>query len=217
MFLNLNHIPLFRLLGPFILGIIGVVFIQPSTFSVLCSFGLSFSLLSIIVIIKKIKSNFKLRWLLGILIYANTILGAATITSLKYKDTASNTKKLTATSNRLLIGTLIEPIQKKANSLKTILHVDKIKAKNKWIKGAGKVIVYLQKDSLSKQLKVGDAIVIAPKIKNVSPPKNPNEFNFKKYLSFHLIHQLVVSIQIAPDEWTCQTELNTNILSLAMF
>ena len=51
------------------------------------------------------------------------------------------------------------------------------------------MIIYLQRDSLSEFLNVGDLISFEPKLENVPPPKNPNEFDFRKYLSFHLIHQ----------------------------
>src|SRR5690606_20870391 len=34
-----------------------------------------------------------------------------------------------------------------------------------------------------------DIISFEPILKDVPPPKNPNEFDFKRYLSYHLIHQ----------------------------
>jgi len=186
---QLNHIPLLRLLIPFIGGIIGSVYLKPNSTYLLPIFGVLILTYFILLFIKRINATYQLRWILGILIYANFILAGATLTSLKYKDTNNTSKLLTAQNNQLLIGELIEPPQNKAKSIKTVLNVKGIKSQRNWTKGVGKVIIYLQKDSLSQQLNIGDVIAFEPKLENVSSPKNPNEFDFRKYLSFHLIHQ----------------------------
>lgn len=186
---NLNHIPLLRLLIPFIGGIISVVYSKPNTTFLLCCFGITVLLFLIILLIKKINANYKLRWLFGALIYTNLALAGACLTSLKYQNTDNTSKLLTEQNNQILIGEIIKPTQIKEKTIKAILTVKGIKNQNEWTEGNGKVIVYLQKDSLSKKLSVGDIISFEPKLENVPPPKNPNEFDFRKYLSFHLIHQ----------------------------
>jgi competence protein ComEC len=186
---NINNIPLLRLLLPFIVGIIGVVYLKPNLSSLIISFGFALFLFLSIIFIKKINSNYKFRWILGILIYINMLLGGAVLTSLQYKGTNSTTKALTENNNQLLIGEIIEPTQIKARSIKAVLKIKGIKTKKKWIEGNGKVIIYLQKDSLADQLAINDIISFEPKLENVPAPKNPNEFDFRKYLSFHLIHQ----------------------------
>jgi len=186
---QLNHIPLLRLLLPFIGGIIGVVYLKPNTTVLLSVFGISFLMFLIVLLIKRVNRSYKFRWLYGALIYTNLVLAGACLTSLKYRDTNTNSILLTEQSNQLLIGEIIEPTQSKAKSIKAILNIKGIKTQNNWSEGNGKVIIYLQKDSLSSQLNVGDIISFEPKLENVPPPKNPNEFDFRKYLSFHLIHQ----------------------------
>lgn len=186
---NLNHIPLLRLLIPFIGGIISVVYLKPDTIFLLYCFGITVLLFLIILIIKKLNANYKLRWLFGLLIYTNLALAGACLTSLKYQKTDSTSKLLTEQNNQILIGEITKPTQIKEKTVKAILTVKGIKNQNEWTEGNGKVIVYLQKDSLSKRLSVGDIISFEPKLENVPPPKNPNEFDFRKYLSFHLIHQ----------------------------
>jgi len=186
---QLNHIPLLRLLIPFILGIIGVVYLKPNSDYLILSLGILVIFFFGLLLVKKINANYKIRWLFGIFIYASLILSGASLTSLKYKNTNNTSKLLTEKNNQLLIGEIIEPPQNKAKSIKTVLNIKGIKTQSSWIEGTGKVIIYLQKDSLSDKLNVGDVISFEPKLKNVPPPKNPNEFDFRKYLSFHLIHQ----------------------------
>ena len=143
----------------------------------------------IMLLIKRLNANYKFRWLFGTLIYINLALAGASLTSLKYQNTDKTANLLTETNNQILIGEIIEPTQIKERSIKAILNIKGIKNQNNWTAGNGKVIIYLQKDSLSNLLNVGDLISFEPKLENVPPPKNPNEFDFRKYLSFHLIHQ----------------------------
>jgi competence protein ComEC len=186
---NLNHVPLLRLLLPFIGGIIGVIYLKPDTSILLYGFATSVTFFLISLLIKKINTNYKLRWILGLFIYINLALVGASLTSLKYQNTESTSSLLTEANNQILIGEIIEPTQVKERSIKAILKIKGIKNQNNWTESNGKVIVYLQKDSLSNQLNVGDLISFEPKLEDVPPPKNPNEFDFRKYLSFHLIHQ----------------------------
>jgi hypothetical protein len=118
---NINNIPLLRLLLPFIGGIIGVVYLKPDLSILILSFGLALFLFLSIIFTKKINSNYKLRRIIGILIYINMLLGGAVLTSLQYKDTNSTTKVLTENNNQLLIGEIIEPTQIKARSIKAVL------------------------------------------------------------------------------------------------
>jgi competence protein ComEC len=55
----------------------------------------------------------------------------------------------------------------------------------------GKLAIYFQKDStLFKTLHYGDILLIKSNYKEASPPQNPYEFNYKRYLAFNNIsHQ----------------------------
>ena len=186
---QLNHIPLVRLLIPFIVGVIGVVYLKPNSDYLIFSFGILATFYFTLLLIKLLNSNYQLRWMFGIIIYATTILAGASLTSLKYKNTSTTNNLLTQKYNQLLTGEITAPTQSKAKSIKAILNIKGVKTQNSWVEANGKVIIYLQKDSLSEQLNVGDVISFEPKLENVPAPKNPNEFDFRKYLSFHLIHQ----------------------------
>ncbi|PJB14179.1 MAG: hypothetical protein CO118_09940 [Flavobacteriales bacterium CG_4_9_14_3_um_filter_32_8] len=195
---NLNHIPLLRLLIPFIGGIMSVIYFKPNNQYLLFVFGIVFILYLILLLIKKLNSNYQLRWVYGVLIYFNFVFAGAYLTSLKYKDTKLAENLLTEKNNQLLIGEVAEPVQIKEKSVKTILSIKGIKSNNNWVAGEGKVIIYLQKDSLSALLNLGDIISFEPKLENVPPPKNPNQFDYRNYLSFHLIYQ---QAYLRSDNW----------------
>ena len=166
-----------------------MIYLKPNTNYILLSFGIIIALFFTLLLIKRLNTNYKFRWVFGTFIYGCLLLSGAALTSLKYKNTSATSNLLTNTNNQLLIGEITAPTQTKAKSIKAILAIKGIKTQNDWIEGNGNVIIYLQNDSLSKQLSVGDIISFEPKLENVPQPKNPNEFDFRKYLSFHLIHQ----------------------------
>lgn len=195
---NLNHIPLLRLLIPFIGGIMSIIYFKPNDKYLLLLFGIVFILYLTLLLIKKWNTNYQLRWTFGVLVYLNFSLAGAYLTSLKYKDTKLVENLLTEKNNQLIIGEVTEPILVKEKSVKTILTIKGVKSKNDWIAGEGKVIIYLQKDSLSKLLTIGDIISFEPKLENVPPPKNPSQFDYRDYLSFHLIYQ---QAYLRSDNW----------------
>lgn len=77
-----------------------------------------------------------------------------------------------------------EPILKN-EYLRFNVEVEKIQLENKkWIKNCGKIKIYL-KENVS--IHYGQNLLISQKPTTIDSPKNPNEFNFKRYLSFHNI------------------------------
>ena len=55
-------------------------------------------------------------------------------------------------------------------------------------KTRGAVLLNIQRDSLRGQLAIDDQILVNAEFKRVSPPLNPNQFNYKEYLAKQGIH-----------------------------
>lgn len=184
----LNYIPLVRLLIPFIIGIIFAIYLPANSslpqylfLGVVVSYIILFS-------IKKINTNYQFRWIFGVLIYSSFILAAYSLTSIKTNQSHSS-YQLNDSDNRFIIAEVIEPTEEKANSVKAVVEIIGLKTNERWKNTNGKSIIYLQKDTLANRLKLGDIISFEPILKDVPAPKNPHEFSFKRYLSYHLIHQ----------------------------
>ncbi len=182
---RLNQLPLLRLLIPFIAGIICAVYFSFRQDVALYLFALFFVSYLVLTTIKKINSNYKLRWLFGVHIYTLFFLLGIVITQLK----TTNQPTLTKLNNQLVIGEIAEPPAKKDKIVKCVLEVKGAKTNENWNSVEGKTILFIEKDSLAERLQVGDLISFQPDFKDVPEPKNPLEFDYKKYLSFHLIKQ----------------------------
>lgn len=187
---SLNQVPLLRLLIPFIIGIISayyIPFFQQYTIILFGAFMISFVVLSSI---KKINGNFNLRWIFGGHIYLLFFLLGAILTQQKSNQ---NHETLTNLNDQFVIGEIADPPVKSEKTVKCVLNIRG--AKNNpnnyrdWKSVEGKAIVFLEKNNLAEKLNIGDYISFQPEFKDVPELKNPLEFNYKNYLSFHLINQ----------------------------
>jgi len=187
----LNHIPLLRLLIPFAAGIVGATYIKTEHVIIYIFFAGFFISYISLLFIKQLNSNYKYRWIYGVFIYINFLFaGYCLVTSHHSTNNKIHiSQNINKEDNQLIVGEIVSPPQVKEKTVKAVLKIKGIKNEREWNESTGKVIVYLQKDKKSNQLKIGDLLSFEPKLENVPPPKNPNEFDFRKYLSFHLIHQ----------------------------
>lgn len=68
------------------------------------------------------------------------------------------------------------------------VEIQQVLLNNEWLNYSGKAMVYFQKDSLSKALQYGDQLLIKSRLSELEPPKNPLEFNYKRFLGFDQIY-----------------------------
>ncbi|WP_296620664.1 ComEC/Rec2 family competence protein [Marivirga sp.] len=74
------------------------------------------------------------------------------------------------------------------------VEVQQIMLEGEWQVYNGNAMMYFQKDSLSEELKYGDQLLVKSRFGELDPPKNPLEFNYKRFLGFDQIyHQQYVT------------------------
>ena len=89
---------------------------------------------------------------------------------------------LSSKQSVMFIGDITElPVVKK-NSIKTIIHVIQYKDSTGLKPTDFKMILYLKKDKKAEEVQHGDRLVFNVRAQTIQPPKNPEEFNYKRYL-----------------------------------
>ncbi|MBE9469460.1 MAG: ComEC family competence protein [Bacteroidetes bacterium] len=180
---DFHQIPIVRLITPFIIGIIFQI--QFSLNLQYCFYIITslFLLYLVLIKIKKLNSNYKTRWILGIVISLILFFAGIEIVILQ------NNKFLTSKKDDkgLVIATITKQPVEKLKSIKLIVEVNSIKKENRWINTNGQAIVYIQKDSLSKKINIGNQLMFNSILSTIKNPGNPNEFDYSKYMAFHLI------------------------------
>ncbi len=84
---------------------------------------------------------------------------------------------------------IYEPPQEKEKTIKLQVKVYSLTDSNHTISVSGKAICYLEKTKKALLLKYNDELIIPFVFNDIKPPGNPDEFNYKRYLSFHGIYQ----------------------------
>lgn len=171
----------------FLLPLIGGILIQlnvpiPLTFFYL--WFISLVLFVSLVLFQTIKKDARHFVLFGLLLNCFLIFSGITVTKLR-----DDIRLEESISKGSMIGIVIEPVKHGEKTEKTMLEIEAIKSGKTWIHAKGNVVLYFRKDSLNdpSKLKLGDKIIFNVDLQNPSEAKNPNEFDYKNYLAFHLI------------------------------
>ena len=188
----LNHIPLFRLIVPFSLGIMWS-FYHPTPVDANFFLAIAALLLSNLILLRlrALHSNYYNRWVFGTLVTAFFFLIGLTLSNSRIE--AFNPNHFSnfispETHPSAYIGTVASEPEIKPNSIKTILEITKIKRNGEWETTSGKCLVYF-KQNQGTSIKYGDQISFLKTPSNIEPPANFDEFDYKRYLAHHYVYQ----------------------------
>lgn len=190
--------PFFRLIIPFILGILASIFADLH-FDLPHHLYLFFAVVLMVpVIYVYIVKSWQMRWVSGIVISLFLFLAGFSLTiyhTPKYDPlNISNQQKVRG----MYLVRIAEPLTEKKNSYKTVgeLISDFDTGENRHLRG--ELLMYFEKDSSAAKLEYGDKVVVSAIISEVSPPGNPHQFNYKRFLANSgIYHQVYVS----SDSW----------------
>lgn len=191
--INFKSIPFLRLLFPYVLGICFSL-----TFGVLSNIHLLLMLSFLLCLITFGFQKFYLSPLYfkkaAYIVSANVFLFLlANEAFYLYKDTnrANHYTHFLNQQAQNFFVTVDDVPVKTDKGTKLPVSVECVEYQNQWRVVCGKIIVYLKNDSI-RNFDVGDALLINAKYTTVSEPKNPNEFNYKRFLDnkniFHVVY-----------------------------
>lgn len=183
---TLRQTPFIRLIIPLITGILVKLNIQ-FQIPIFALSAIIFFFIFLLIIFsgfKKLYTNYKIRWAFGI--FFNLVLFSIglLLVDLNFSKVSKGTINQT---DGYLLASVIEKPEIKEKSIKATLEIKAIGDKDQWIETNGKVLIFFQKDSASENIDVGDNILFKPEISEKRITGNPSEFNFEKYLTYHLI------------------------------
>jgi len=90
-------------------------------------------------------------------------------------------------------GRIANVPEEKTKSWKILLEIEEVKTETGWTKRKGKTLLYVSKKSEWPNLLFGDKILVKGSPSQISPPANPGEFDFKRFLTFrNIFHQQFV-------------------------
>lgn len=208
MVIDLKQIPFLRFLVPFILGILAAIY-APFSLNKTHIIAVIIVLLPVCLLIYQSKNSLKYNFILGMLVSLLFFsLGWLLCTSRQMSYNYSNIKEKT-----VYYGSVSSMPLKARTTTKVELLLKKYIVEDSIYPLNEKIISYLRDTAEAMRLKTGDKIILKTTLQTVRAPKNPGEFNYKKYLNNHYIkHTCFVS----EGQWKLVTEGSSyNIFRLA--
>lgn len=193
----LNQIPLFRLIIPFSLGIIGAFYNPEPVKQKMVWVLIGLTVLNLVLLkLRAIHSNYYNRWVFGVFAFIYVFFLGNTLTNFrveKFKSTHFSNFITTEHKPSYIVGTISSEPEIKTNSIKAVVKINQLDFAGKNQPVTGKCLVYFKKTD-STQIKYGNQITFLKTPQKIDPPTNFDEFDYKRYLSHHYIyHRLYLS------------------------
>lgn len=186
-----HQAPFVRLVLPLVTGIIVAAFLPfliPFSLPLILGLTIIFLFLSFL---KLIHTRYLYRWIYGAFMSLLFFIYGYEITVLNTEKLLPHHYSYIHSKGDKIIAMVAEPTVAKEKSLKAVLEVKAIIKDKRYINSNGKILVYIQKDSISEKIQYGNLILFYATLAEISPPQNPSEFNYKQFLSFHRVYQQV--------------------------
>ena len=186
--LNWREFPFVRILLPFIAGILLAIFFNFKNPIVEISL---YSLTILVLVYSKVRGLYRYRGLYGT---GFSLLFLAFGYSLTMRHNELNhdshfSKILPLTAENIVAGEVNDAPVKKEDWVKIELKMLTIGSTPDRLEPCtGNLLLYLARDSAAEHLTYGDEVVFNGSVSPVEPPKNPNAFDYQRYLHFQNIH-----------------------------
>ncbi len=184
------HIPLARLIVPFTAGII--TYLTARIHFSIFIFLTVYLLLALLWLLgrKYFLAHYARRWIFGSWAAVCLLVAGYHIAHSHHQLSWADHFSHFHDKGGYLLLKVREPVSEKTNSWQVIARAKRIITDEEEKKVNGRLMLYLQKDSLAASVRYGDYILIENQFQEVGDPKNPGEFNYRRFLSYsNIFHQ----------------------------
>lgn len=179
--LFINQNPFVRLIVPFAAGIVvamavgwdpGPVWFIVTVAMVLAAFAILKQLIS-----------FRWRWLSGVFMFFILFIAGYGLLTLYTPGSCPGHIATLENQKGIVIFRVDEPVSEKERSIRVIAVTDGIMPDSTLQLTNGRVLLYLEKDSMAASLRYGDRFIADVSLRTIDPPYNPGQFNYRRYLA----------------------------------
>ncbi|MEO9003326.1 MAG: ComEC/Rec2 family competence protein [Ginsengibacter sp.] len=205
--------PYIRIVVPFITGILLQFYFQ---FEMMVAINISIIALIFLTVFTFLPESFRyrFRYLSGIFLFVLVCCLGAFITWQKDIRHHSHWYGKYIDSNSAIIGTIKEPLVKKAKTFKALVNIEMVINKDIRHNVAGKALVYFAQDDSSVKLKYGDKVIFKKPLQDIKNSGNPGAFNYKQYCAFQQIFQ---QVYLKDNAWILLKEKDKSSLNELVF
>ena len=176
--MNIANYPIFKLLLPYILGvIIAYLALMPNVSIHLLFYVMSAILLISVVLFKKLGYNYQ--WIAALFMQVMFLFAGFLSTQYRLQSKYTDAEEVLIAENSYWIAQIIDNPLERTNSMKCVATIKQS------VDGQPlqeKVLLYIQKTPSSLQLQSGDIILIKSNLSEIAPPRNPYAFDYQQYM-----------------------------------
>jgi competence protein ComEC len=199
-----NKYPLLRILIPFVAGIV-IAFYTRFIFPVWILLLITSLCLLLVFLLHKFR-QYSNRWVGGVFIFLSIFSF-----SLSYTQFFINAGKPSfaeiKNEKQLFTATVIETPAIKTKSIKLVVRMEEYKQNKMFQNERIKAIIYVARDERSEKIIYGDKLLFCSYLNEPSEPKNPKEFDYKRYL---FIKNIYIQSYADANSWQKISEKNGN-------
>ncbi|MCY7409829.1 MAG: ComEC family competence protein, partial [Chitinophagales bacterium] len=183
-----SQYPFVRIIIPFISGILIWIFFEihfpPAILYSLIAISIVFHLL----IRKRIFRMYRYTFYAGIVFQITILLSANHLCFVNTDINNENNYTRFINDGDFAIVKICEPLSEKEKSVSAEVAFYYFRNNLDWKACSGKAIIYFRKETAALQLHYGDFILVKNNFSRVNASKNPDEFNYQKFLYYKNIY-----------------------------
>ncbi len=183
----LRKSPFSRLIFLYAAGIAFAECFRSYSLPVVCFLYVVVALWFILWLVNKTHRNFNTGWIAGVVVAMLIFICGIWAAEIDF----NKEKKALALSEDTLLyrAVIIDMPEAKVPSVKATARVLEVKTTDGWIRQNMKVLLYISIDTTAQMLRPGSELILHTALKNIPPPSNPEEFNYRKYLATRHIYK----------------------------
>ena len=175
--------PFVRMLIPFAMGIWCCVCLPAFRISLSTLVIIAVALFALCVVATFVLKSYRSNWLFGSIMACYLLIAGYALTRVHEAETQKEYYRNYESDARYYVARVYEYPTERENSIRTVLQLeyqfgDSLPSRPI----SGKVMAYFPKSDSAFALRYGDLIAIPAPIREVTPPKNPEEFDYRAYL-----------------------------------
>jgi competence protein ComEC len=202
--------PIVRLLLPFLIGIISESFFDVDLTSAIYMLSTVFVFYLCWIFIKKTSQSYSYSFITGVFLFLFLIVYGNVSVNLKRNILSPNHfNSLLIDTNAKALIKIYEPPTELQNSYRTKAVVVQVFQNKYSYKTSGNLLLYFEKSKAIENIKYGSELLIYFNPQKTDSPKNPFEFNYKKYLENNDIY---FSQRLNSNQWLKWSNGNSNLL-----
>ncbi len=187
---HFSHIPMVRIIIPVLAGVMLYIHLEIYIPVRVYWAAAGVFALSALMIERWAQQNFRYRFAFGFNAMLFLFVSAYFLAQGRNQQNDSRHFSNFTTEASMVRIKLTEPVSEKTNTWQITGSVTHVLTDSAITPTTGKLILYLEKDSLAAGLAYGDVLFLSGQVNEVQPPRNPHAFDFRKFLARqNIFHQ----------------------------